>query len=92
MLSWLLAGAAAQDAVGQPRLTVGAWEDWETADTVSWESDLDEHVVHELAQFPGPAVHVPPLDSRMGHAHAIKVAGREWHPDVGTDPRADGLA
>jgi gamma-glutamyltranspeptidase len=92
VMSLLLAGIPSQDAVRRPRMTVGAWEDWEPADTVSWESDIDPAVRHELADFPGTAVEVPPLSSRMGHAHAIRVQKGQWDPDVGTDPRADGFA
>lgn len=92
VLSQLFAGATAQEAVRRPRMTVSAWEDWESADTVSWESDLDPDVIGEIAAFPGTPVQVPPLDSRMGHAHAIRVSSRKWRPDVGTDPRADGMA
>ena len=92
VMSQLFAGASAQDAVAQPRMTVGPWEDWETADTVSWESDIDPAVAQELARFPGTPVPVSPLSSRMGHAHAIGVRTGQWPPDVGTDPRADGLA
>lgn len=88
VLSQLFAGASAQDAVGRPRLTVGAWQDDESADTVAWETDLDADMLGELSGYPGPHVPVAPHHSRMGHAHAIRVTASSM--DVGTDPRADG--
>ncbi|MFL6180401.1 MAG: gamma-glutamyltransferase, partial [Actinomycetes bacterium] len=91
VFSHLFAGASAQDAVSRPRLVIGPWEDDETPATLSYESDLDDGMVSELAQFPSAPVVVPPLNSRMGHCHAIRVGSAEWAPDVGTDPRADGL-
>jgi gamma-glutamyltranspeptidase/glutathione hydrolase len=91
VFSHLFAGATAQQSVGRPRLTVGAWDDDEGPDTVSWERDLDPAMVAELSACPGDPVEVAPHHSRMGHAHAIRVRSEEWDPDVGTDPRADGL-
>jgi gamma-glutamyltranspeptidase/glutathione hydrolase len=96
VFSHLFAGKSAQSAVSLPRFTVGPWDDDETPDTVAFESDLDVHIVDELAAFPGPRRKVSPHHSRMGHAHAIAVNATDgttssWLPDVGTDPRADGL-
>ena len=92
VFSHLFAGETAQDAVSSPRLVVGPWEDDETPATLSYESDIDDAMANELAQFPSAPVVVSPLNSRMGHAHAIRVRSDEWAPDVGTDPRADGFA
>jgi gamma-glutamyltranspeptidase/glutathione hydrolase len=95
VLSRLFAGESAQNAVAQPRFTVGPWDDHETPDTVAFESDIDVHIADELAGFPGTRTKVSPHHSRMGHAHAIRVRTPDdqaaWLPDVGTDPRADGL-
>ena len=94
VFSRLMAGASAQAAVAAPRMTFGAWEHYETPDTVAWEDDLDPDMVRELASYRGPTVTVPSRHySRMGHAHAIRVASTSTGTtfDTGTDPRADGL-
>jgi gamma-glutamyltranspeptidase/glutathione hydrolase len=92
VLSQLFAGVGAQDAVSRARMTVGAWEDYESPDVLAYESDLDAAMVSELAAFSGNQLEVEPHHSRMGHAHAIRVHTSRWKPDVGTDPRADGLS
>ena len=95
ILSQLFAGESAQAAVAAPRFTVGPWDDHETPDTVAFESDIDVHIADELAGYPGTRTKVSPRHSRMGHAHAIRVRTPDDQaaclPDVGTDPRADGL-
>jgi gamma-glutamyltranspeptidase len=89
VFSHLMAGASAQDAVGTPRFTVGAWDEGDPADTLQVESDIDPDVLRELGVYPGPHNVLAPLDYRVGHAHAIRVsAGVDF--DTGTDPRADG--
>jgi gamma-glutamyltranspeptidase/glutathione hydrolase len=88
VMSRLIDGETAQESVGRPRFTVGAWEEWDTTDTLNVESDLDPAMLHELAEYPGPRVVVDPHDSRVGHAQAIAVTPSGF--DVGTDPRADG--
>ncbi len=88
VLSRLIAGQSAQQSVSLPRMTVGAWDDDEAADTLAWEQDLDPEMASELGQYPGTTTRVTPHHSRMGHAHAIAVTAAGM--DVGTDPRADG--
>jgi gamma-glutamyltranspeptidase/glutathione hydrolase len=88
VLSHLIAGQSAQQSVSLPRMTVGAWDDDESADTLAWEQDLDPEMARELGQYPGTTTRVTQHHSRMGHAHAIAVTASGM--DVGTDPRADG--
>jgi gamma-glutamyltranspeptidase len=88
VFSHLMAGASAQDAVGTPRFTVGAWDEGDPADSLRVESDIDPEVLHELDMFQGPRTVLNPLDSSVGHAHAIHVSAAGF--DTGTDPRADG--
>jgi gamma-glutamyltranspeptidase/glutathione hydrolase len=88
VFSRLLDGESAQDAVGRPRFTVGAWDEWDTPDTLNIESDLDPVMLHELGEYPGPRVVVDPLAARVGHAQAIAVTPAGF--DTGSDPRADG--
>jgi gamma-glutamyltranspeptidase/glutathione hydrolase len=88
VFSHLMAGASAQDAVGTPRFTVGAWDEGDPADSLRVESDIDPQVLHELDMFQGPRTVLNPLDSSVGHAHAIHVSAAGF--DTGTDPRADG--
>jgi len=93
VLSHLFAGSSAQEAVSRPRMTVGAWEAYESDDTVAWEDDLDPAIVSELERGSGTHTVVASQHSRMGHAHAIRVTASETGiavMDVGTDPRADG--
>lgn len=88
VLSRLIDGAGAADAVGAPRFTVGAWDEGDPEDGVNLESDLDEQMRAELEEYPGPRTMLPPRSGSVGHAHAIRV--RDGSFDVGTDPRADG--
>lgn len=94
VFSHLMAGASAQDAVGTPRFTVGAWDEGDPADSLRVESDIDPEVLRELDAFQGPRTLLRPHDSSVGHAHAIRVSagggpgGTAF--DTGTDPRADG--
>ncbi len=92
VLSHLMAGEGAQDAVGAPRFTVGAWEAEDPADMLNVESDIDPQVLHELEAYPGPRSMLQSHDSRVGHAHAIRVTGSGSGAafDTGSDPRADG--
>ena len=92
VFSHLMAGASAQDAVGRPRFVVGAWDEGDPLDALYAEDDADPDVLHELDSYSGPRHLVPPLNYRLGHAHAIGVtpsdAGSGF--DTGSDPRADG--
>lgn len=92
VFSRLMSGASAQDSVGAPRFTVGAWEAEDPADMLNVESDIDGSVLHELVAYSGPRTLLASHDSRVGHAHAIRVtgSGAETHFDTGSDPRADG--
>lgn len=92
VFSHLMAGESAQNAVGAPRFTVGAWEADDPADMLSVESDIDHSVLRELDAYTGPRTLLPSHDSRVGHAHAISVtgSGTGTHFDTGSDPRADG--
>lgn len=95
VFSHLMAGASAQGAVGAPRFTVGAWDEGDPADALRVESDIDPEVLRELDAYQGTHTVLPPLDSSVGHAHAIHVTGGADAAggatfDTGTDPRADG--
>lgn len=92
VFSRLMAGDGAQDAVGAPRFTVGAWEADDPADMVNVESDIDPAVLHELDAYPGPRTRLSSHHSSVGHAHAIGVTGTGTDAcfDTGSDPRADG--
>ena len=74
VFSHLMAGTSAQDAVGTPRFTVGAWDEGDPVDTLHVESDIDADVLSELDAHPGPHSVLSPLDHRVGHAHAIRVS------------------
>ena len=98
VFSHLMAGASAQDAVGRPRFVVGAWDEGDPLDALYAEDDGDPDVMHELDSYSGPLHLVPPLNYRLGHAHAIRATASDTttEPDAGTgfdtgsDPRADG--
>ncbi|MCZ3388485.1 MAG: gamma-glutamyltransferase [Actinomycetia bacterium] len=92
VFSRLMAGDSAQQAVGAPRFTVGAWEADDAADMLNVESDIDPSMLHELDAYSGPRTMLASHDSRVGHAHAISVtgSGAETRLDAGSDPRADG--
>ncbi|MCZ3386494.1 MAG: gamma-glutamyltransferase [Actinomycetia bacterium] len=92
VLSHLMAGEGAQDAVGAPRFTVGAWQADDPAAMLNVESDIDPRVLHELEAYSGPRTMLTSHDSRVGHAHAIRVtgSGSDTSFDTGSDPRADG--
>jgi gamma-glutamyltranspeptidase/glutathione hydrolase len=103
VLSHLLAGASAQDAVSAPRWTVGAWDRGEPVDQINPESDVDDRVRAEIENWPGPVNWLPARSGEAGHTQAIRVtpsnaedSGAYTHQnvprckfDVGTDPRAD---
>ena len=92
VFSHLMAGASAQDAVGNPRFVVGPWDEGDPDNTLYVEADSEADIRAELDAYPGPHHLVPPLNYRLGHAHAIRVtapaAGTPF--DTGSDPRADG--
>jgi gamma-glutamyltranspeptidase/glutathione hydrolase len=92
VFSRLMSDESAQDAVGAPRFTVGAWEAEDPADMLTIESDLEPSTLQELAAYSGPRTMLAPHDSRVGHAHAIRVTGvaTDTRFDTGSDPRADG--
>jgi len=100
VISHLMAGSSAQDAVARPRFVVGAWEEGDADNTLYAESDGDPAVLSELNGFHGPRHLVRPHNSRLGHAHSIRVTAsgtrgatasdRGSAFDTGTDPRADG--
>lgn len=88
VLSHLMGGAGAQDAVAAPRMTVGAWDEGDPTDLLNIEGDLEPQMLGELDAYPGARALLPSLDHRVGHAHAIGVTGSAF--DTGVDPRADG--
>lgn len=88
VLSRLIAGGGAADAVGAARFTVGAWDEGDPEDGVNVEADLDPAMLTELDAYPGPHNPLPSRSGSVGHAHAIRV--RDGSFDVGSDPRADG--
>jgi gamma-glutamyltranspeptidase/glutathione hydrolase len=91
VFSHLMAGEGAQDAVGAPRFTVGAWEAEDPADMLSVESDIDPRVLRELDSYTGPRAMLPRHSGRVGHAHAIRVTGSGGAAsfDTASAPRAD---
>jgi gamma-glutamyltranspeptidase/glutathione hydrolase len=90
VLSRLLSGASAQQAVSAPRWTVGAWDRGEPVHQINAESDVDNHVRSGIEQWPGPVNWLPARSGEAGHSQAIRVTRDTF--DVGTDPRADAGA
>jgi gamma-glutamyltranspeptidase/glutathione hydrolase len=92
VFSRLMANQTAQDAVGAPRFTVGAWEAEDPVDMLNVESDAEPEMLRELDDYPGPRTMLARHDSRVGHAHAIRVSGTatDTRFDTGSDPRSDG--
>jgi gamma-glutamyltranspeptidase len=88
VLSRLIDGDGAADAVGAARFTVGAWDEGDPEDGANVESDLDPQMRAELDAYPGPVTLLEPHSGSVGHAHGIRV--RDGAFDVGSDPRADG--
>lgn len=92
VISKLMSGASAEDAVATARFVVGAWDEGDASDLLAFESDLEPEVLRELELYPGPRIIASRQSGRTGHAHAIRVTTSETgsHFDTGTDPRADG--
>jgi gamma-glutamyltranspeptidase/glutathione hydrolase len=88
VVSHLLDGASAADAVGAPRMTFGAWEDDDPPDGVNVESDVGDDFFAELDRYSGSVKRLPAQSSEVGNTHAIRVRGSTM--DVAADPRSDG--
>ncbi len=78
-------GADLQAAIDAPRWRVEPW-DWK----LRMEAPFDAAVRADLSGRGHEVIETPPLDSGMGHAHAIRVGPHGYA--IATDPRAEGAA
>jgi gamma-glutamyltranspeptidase len=87
----LQAASGAQDAVSAPRFLSGRFTLEDRDDRLVLEEDIGAEVLDGLRELGHDVQAVPPLDEKMGHAHAIVIRG-DGTLDAGSDPRSDGRA